>query len=531
MLVGGIDRLKIVRLPLREEMLENPSLTAEEAIRRAGEGADLILEIDTLPLSRISAELIRFEGPAEGNIEKVREIIERGAFRFYIRSDNWRYPDATDRIRRCAEGDKRIADKLSGREVLAIYREGREELSPLKLDWLRHLIESTSSKLGLDSVYLLPPKLLNGSIMSSLLLPWDDRLPGAFKRACGEELFEKMPYLFITTHETLSDLGFFWKVAGRMFSESVQRLGCKVAIPLIRRMLYSAAIVDLSNLSTAVLDEGDGPSFKRRALLIKLALSSKRAIGIYTKGRIDRRDIALGLGEIMGSTRAAGEIGVIYPTLSILGTPDDGERERTVEGLADLTLNLMEMGYDFDLIPEPMSGFTAVSEYQAIIIPSCQTLASDTVRSLKGFTKRGKVASIHPPPYLVDGMGGQSAFELEEMLWRKVKIIREPLELEQFLSRNVNRGVNLYERSMNYPARSILIQRRSFGDSDLLILMSLSDLHMDVLMEIESEMEVEGINPDGSASKIDFWHADGRTYAEIGLDGGEMRIMKAIPTR
>jgi len=526
MLVGGIDRLKIIRLKLHEQILENPSILPKGVIGR--KGTKLILDINPLPLSRISAELIRFEGPAKRNIEKAKEALERGAFRFYIRSDNWRYPDATDGIRRCAEGDKRMADKLSGREVLTIYREGERELSPLKLGWLRGFIESISSKVSPNSVYLLPPKLLNGSVISSLLLPWDDRLTEVFKKRCGEELLEKMPYLFVTTHETLSDLGFFWKVAGEMFSESVRDLGCGVVIPLVRKMLYSAAIVDLSDLPTAVLDEGDGLSFKRRALLVKLALYSKRAIGLYNSGRIDRRDIALGLGEIMGSIRAAREIGVIYPTFSILGTPEDVERERTVDGIADLALNLMEMGYDFDLIPEPISELRVGSEYRTIIIPSCPTLASETVRWLKGFTKRGKIAAIHPPPYLVDGSGGHNAFDLEEMLWGRVKIIREPSGLEHFLSRNVSRGVNLYEREMNYPASSILIQRRAMGDSDLLILLSLSGSRKEVLLEIEGEVEIEEIGADGSVSEMDFWHADGRTYAEIGLDAGEMRIVRMI---
>jgi hypothetical protein len=532
--------LKIIRLNLCEDMLENPSLVAGMT-GRWGDRVNLLLDLNSLPMSRISAELIRFDGPPNRNLETVKGLLDKGAFRFYLKSDNWRYPEVTDRIIQCGEGDLEIAERLSGREVLTIYLEGRRDLSPLRLDSIRPLIEEVSLRVRLDSVHLIAPKLLNASIISSLTLPWDDGLPDLFKRISGEDLFERLPYLFITTHETLGELGRFWEIAGTIFYESAKKLGCGVALPLLRKSLLSAVIPRLPDLPAAMVDEGGDLAFRRRALLVKLVSSSKGATGFYPSGEIKTSDVLLGLERAFGNdrrmeehlrrlislTQPEREILLIYPTSSILGTPDDRERDRTIERLAELAFDLIDMGYDFDLIPEPMLEVAMQRGYRVVIIPSCQTLTSGTVKTLRGLAKRRRLAAVHPPPYLVDGMGDERAFELEEMLWGKVKIIEEPWELERFLSEAVRRRINLYERLMNYPARSILVQHRSGENSDLFIMMNLRGGVVNVLVEIGGEFKLEEIRADGSTSEIGFWHADGRTYAEATLEGGRMMVLRA----
>ncbi|RKY00148.1 hypothetical protein DRP77_11945, partial [Candidatus Poribacteria bacterium] len=145
--------------------------------------------------------------------------------------------------------------------------------------------------------------------------------------------------------------------------------------------------------------------------------------------------------------------------------------------------------------------------YQAVLIPSCQTLSSRALRALKSLKGTG-IGVLNPAPYLLDGLGGEKAFELEDFLSsRRVRRINDEDELELFLSRAVRRRVRAYERELNYPSRSTAIFLGERGREGRIWMAELSGRGKKLLIEIESEVRLD----------LDHWHADGMTYAEVRL--------------
>jgi hypothetical protein len=213
--------------------------------------------------------------------------------------------------------------------------------------------------------------------------------------------------------------------------------------------------------------------------------------------------------------------------------------------LASISETLVHYHHDFDFVDENcLAVFGQVRRrgkqliigdisYSAVLIPPCINLQEQTVDILRSFiSARGKLIALEPLPYLMDCKAGDYAYPLERLLGsRRTTVLRgakaEKLrQLESLLDEMAEVEIEIYARSENLKARSILKHHRKHENLAVCLLLNAGQKQIDALIEINGEFYVEEWNlENGEKYEPVQWHADNKTYVELQFVPWQARLL------
>ena len=234
----------------------------------------------------------------------------------------------------------------------------------------------------------------------------------------------------------------------------------------------------------------------------------------------------------------------VSPIHSLWTKPDGKEWNRLKKEWSWLCQTLWELGYDFDIASETELIAASVDSrslrlkeaaYPLILLPTSLSLQEGTVNLLTQFVKaRGKLIALAPVPYLLNGRIGVDPYPLERLLYRwRTSIVagetsREKRDgLKNLLQKWIKPAVRVYRKPDNSPTNCIAIQHRQSEDFNLFYLFNREETAVEALVEIQWEAaQLEEWNtPTGEQQRLDYWHADGKTYTTLSFERQQGRLI------
>ena len=237
---------------------------------------------------------------------------------------------------------------------------------------------------------------------------------------------------------------------------------------------------------------------------------------------------------------------ILSPIHSLWTKPDPKGWNWLVKEWSWLCQTVWELGYDFDVASETVFATGEVDKsaralrlnggsYSSVLLPSCLALQEGTVDVLTQFVKaRGGLIAIDPVPYLLNGRIGLDPHPLERLLYRwRTSILRgttneKVAAFERLLRKQIKPSIQIYAKPDNTPTRAIVAQHRESADLDLFYLFNRGEQSIETLIEIQWESAIEEWDTtNGERHARSYWHADGKTYAQLSFDCGQGRFIVA----
>ena len=237
---------------------------------------------------------------------------------------------------------------------------------------------------------------------------------------------------------------------------------------------------------------------------------------------------------------------ILSPIHSLWTKPDPKGWNWLVKEWSWLCQTVWELGYDFDVASETALATAEVDKparalclnggyYSSVLLPSCLALQETTVDVLTQFVKaRGGLIAIDPVPYLLNGRIGLDPHPLERVLYRwRTSILRgttneKVAAFERLLRKQIKPSIQIYAKPDNTLTRAIVAQHRESADLDLFYLFNGGGQSIETLIEIQWESAVEEWDTtNGERHARSYWHADGKTYAQLSFDCGQGRFIVA----
>ena len=276
---------------------------------------------------------------------------------------------------------------------------------------------------------------------------------------------------------------------------------------------------------------------------------------------------------------------MVAPTQSLWTKPDEKQWNGLTKAWGWLCQSVWESGYDFRIVSEqelrsaeivktgnrgkrtngsgglrfPNDRAGVESVYNVILLPSCISLQEETVKRLSAFTKaKGRLIADEPLPYLLNGRIGLEPYPLEHLIYgRRTTILRGPQnekleKLEKSLRKWVKCPISVYRKPDNTETRLVQRHHRATETFEMFYLFNTGTEPIDVLIEIHRQvshvMECDlfngtdfsimpikdtGLKLDMPSLthrmsehklKVDFWHANGRTYLNSSFAAKQGRI-------
>ena len=238
---------------------------------------------------------------------------------------------------------------------------------------------------------------------------------------------------------------------------------------------------------------------------------------------------------------------MVAPTQSLWTKPDEKQWNGLTKAWGWLCQSVWELGYDFRIISEQELGLAEIVHaggtgkrgtkssglsltnnragvneiYNVILLPSCISLQEETVKRLRAFTKaKGRLIADEPIPYLLNGRIGLEPYPLEQLIYgRRTTILRGPQnekieKLEKCLRKWVNRSISVYVKPNNEEADTVQVHHRGSEESERFYLYNRGSESIDALVEIpyQASHVAEWNLFKGVEERVDFWHANGKTY-------------------
>ena len=238
---------------------------------------------------------------------------------------------------------------------------------------------------------------------------------------------------------------------------------------------------------------------------------------------------------------------MVAPTQSLWTKPDEKQWNGLTKAWGWLCQSVWELGYDFRIVSEQelgsaeivrsggtgkrgtksgglslMNDRSGIKEiYNVILLPSCISLQEETVKRLRAFTKaKGRLIADEPIPYLLNGRIGLEPYPLEQLIYgRRTTILRGPQnekieKLEKCLRKWVNRSISVYVKPNNEEADTVQVHHRGSEESEHFYLYNRGSEPIDALVEIpyQASHVAEWDVFKGVEERVDFWHANGKTY-------------------
>lgn len=235
---------------------------------------------------------------------------------------------------------------------------------------------------------------------------------------------------------------------------------------------------------------------------------------------------------------------VISPIHSLWTKPDGKTWDWIKKEWNWLCQTLWELGYDFDIASETELIAALVDnrsirlkevDYPLILFPTCLSLQEGTVDLLTQFVKaRGRLISLPPVPYLLNGRIGVDPYPLERLLYRwhtstvGGETTREKTEnLKRLLRKWIKPSIQVYSRPDNSPTNCLAIQHRQSEEFNLFYLFNREKTTVEVLVELKWEaVSLEEWNTTtGEQVQLDCWHADAKTYTTLSLERQQGRLI------
>ena len=429
------------------------------------------------------------------------------------------------------------------------------------------------------------PTVLSPLRCEPLSIPWSVELIDSSETIPPEEFLQYLPLIFHETYDSAAVRSRFWEQLTQQFAEvgigglkkicRESNLQLAINIPAKARALE----VDVGEL----LKHADRPIFSvnemdqpQRFLIAKWIASVPNPecsgqISIYGRdGNASFRSDQLAYDSVLGfnswivpervstvpSKTLANlnrflSIGVprrpiltVSPIHSLWTKPDGKEWNRLKKEWSWLCQTLWELGYDFDIASETELIAASVDSrslrlkeaaYPLILLPTSLSLQEGTVKLLTQFVKaRGKLIALAPVPYLLNGRIGVDPYPLERLLYRwRTSIVagetsREKRDgLKNLLQKRIKPAVRVYRKPDNSPTNCIAIQHRQSEDSNLFYLFNREETAVEALVEIQWEAaQLEEWNtPTGEQQRLDYWHADGKTYTTLSFERQQGRLI------
>ncbi len=247
---------------------------------------------------------------------------------------------------------------------------------------------------------------------------------------------------------------------------------------------------------------------------------------------------------------------MIAPTQSLWTKPDEKQWNGLTKAWGWLCQSVWELGYDFRIVSEQELRSAEIAQssvgnlwdaaggirkrgnrsaglsfpndrtdikeiYKVILLPSCISLQEETVKRLSGFTKaKGRLIADEPIPYLLNGRIGLEPYPLEHLIYgRRTTLLRGPQnekieKLKKCLQRWVDRPISVYVKPNNAVADTVQVHHRGGANSERFYLFNHGGEPMDALIEMPSVAShvAEWDLFQGVEERVDFWHANGKTY-------------------
>ena len=445
---------------------------------------------------------------------------------------------------------------------------------PLSIPWSEELIDRSSERIA--SAIVLTEKTI-APLIQSLDLSAQPISP--------EEFLRYLPLIFHETYDSAAVRSRFWEQLTQQFAEVCigglkkfcreSNLQLAINIPAKARALE----VDVGEL----LNRAERPIFSvneieqpQRFLIAKWIASVPNPecsgqISIYGRDanasfRSDQLayDSVLGFNSWIVPERVSTvpsktlvnlnrflSIGVprrpiltVSPIHSLWTKPDGKEWNRLKKEWSWLCQTLWELGYDFDIASETELIAASVDSrslrlkeaaYPLILLPTSLSLQEGTVNLLTQFVKaRGKLIALAPVPYLLNGRIGVDPYPLERLLYRwRTSIVagetsREKRDgLKNLLKKWIKPAVRVYRKPDNSQTNCIAIQHRQSKDFNLFYLFNREETAVEVLVEIQWEAALleEWNTATGEQQRLDYWHADGKTYTTLSFERQQGRLI------
>ena len=429
------------------------------------------------------------------------------------------------------------------------------------------------------------PTVLSPLRCEPLSIPWSVELIDSSETIPPEEFLQYLPLIFHETYDSAAVRSRFWEQLTQQFAEVgigglkkfCRELNLQLAINIPAKA--RALEVDVGEL----LNHADRPIFSvneieqpQRFLIAKWIASVPNPecsgqICIYGRDatesfRSDQLayDSVLGFNSWIVPERVSTvpsktlanlnrflSIGVprrpiltVSPIHSLWTKPDGKEWNRLKKEWSWLCQTLWELGYDFDIASETELIAASVDSrslrlkeaaYPLILLPTCLSLQEGTVKLLTQFVKaRGKLIALAPVPYLLNGRIGVDPYPLERLLYRwRTSIVagetsREKRDgLKNLLQKWVTPAVRVYRKPDNSQTNCIAIQHRQSKDFNLFYLFNREETAVEILVEIqwEAAMLEEWDTATGEQQRLDYWHADGKTYTTLSFERQQGRLI------
>ncbi len=238
---------------------------------------------------------------------------------------------------------------------------------------------------------------------------------------------------------------------------------------------------------------------------------------------------------------------MISPIHSLWSEANEETWNDTTQSWEWLSQTVWNLGYDFDIATETdfvTSEFNKkkralhINErfYQVVLLPSCASLQRTTVlRLTEVLTGRGKLVSVEPVPYLLQGKLSRDTHPLELLLYhRRTSMLKGPLDektetLKHLLEKWIKPALQIYIRPDNTPTGVIRLHHRQTKKLNLYYLFNTSEHNMETLVEIRGEaLEVEAWpTTNDERLVLDYWHANGNTYLTQSFNPWESKLIAA----
>jgi hypothetical protein len=153
-------------------------------------------------------------------------------------------------------------------------------------------------------------------------------------------------------------------------------------------------------------------------------------------------------------------------------------------------------------------------------------------RFVKEVKVRGRLITMDPVPYLLNGRIGIDPYPLERLLYRwRTSTLRGTTDekvasLERLLRKRIKPPIQVYVKPDNAPTHAIAVQYRQSENLDLFYLFNRGERPIETLIEIRWEATVEEWNTvNGEQLPQDHWHANGKTYTTLSFDVRQGRLI------
>ena len=238
---------------------------------------------------------------------------------------------------------------------------------------------------------------------------------------------------------------------------------------------------------------------------------------------------------------------IVSPVHSLWTKPDPKTWNWIAKEWSWLCQTVWELGYDFDIASETVLAAAEIDKgaralrlneesYPLILLPCCLSLQEGTVGVLTRFVKevkvRGRLITMDPVPYLLNGRIGIDPYPLERLLYRwRTSTLRGTTDekvasLERLLRKRIKPPIQVYVKPDNAPTHAIAVQYRQSENLDLFYLFNRGERPIETLIEIQWEATVEEWNTvNGEQLPQDHWHANGKTYTTLSFDVRQGRLI------